>query len=285
MNNQINNNEPMPISTSNNSSALMMWMEKNQIQGISNTDVKFIDVMDCGLGCFACRDFKVGEPIFIIPQSCILSFGDVQHSATIALVRSTIEAIGHQHLLTPEFLIWLYMCEQLAEPGSHFYPYLSSLDKCGPSISTWHHSLLESLTGTNIISSIDAVKKNLLEKMELISRINSAFRATCSPQPSKDLLPAETYNIERLTWAFSHYISRRYPGSFAKEWAYTNMDGLYTERGLGNLGSMCPLLDILNHKSGGDWLKLEAKDGALHVICNEPISEVSQIYYSTVPAI
>ena len=47
------------------------------------------------------------------------------------------------------------------------------------------------------------------------------------------------------------------------------------EKGLGDLGSLCPLLDILNHKSGTDWLKLEVSDGCLHVICNHPIRKVA----------
>jgi hypothetical protein len=45
---------------------------------------------------------------------------------------------------------------------------------------------------------------------------------------------------------------------------------------MGNLGSMVPVLDILNHNSERDWLAfdMESVPGVLRVVCNYPVSEV-----------
>eukprot|EP01034_Spumella_vulgaris_P034158 gene34158-42118_t len=85
-------------------------------------------------------------------------------------------------------------------------------------------------------------------------------------------------------WARGHYLARRYPGEFAiqsalkpvKEGSKIPADG--REPGLENLGSLVPLLDILNHNSDEDWLRLEVYSDALYVKCNHTMEKGSELF-------
>ena len=82
-------------------------------------------------------------------------------------------------------------------------------------------------------------------------------------------------------------MSRRYPGHFCQQQvpeldtslSQTDRDmrsrfEQYRETELGNLGSLVPLLDILNHNYDHDWLRFEYDAEFLSVICNHPVKQV-----------
>ena len=47
---------------------------------------------------------------------------------------------------------------------------------------------------------------------------------------------------------------------------------------MGNIGSLVPLLDILNHNHDREWLKFTISSGKLQVICNHPVDIVSNYF-------
>jgi hypothetical protein len=50
------------------------------------------------------------------------------------------------------------------------------------------------------------------------------------------------------------------------------------EPNMGNIGSLVPLLDILNHNHDREWLKFTISSGKLQVICNHPVDIVSNYF-------
>ena len=50
------------------------------------------------------------------------------------------------------------------------------------------------------------------------------------------------------------------------------------EPNMGNIGSLVPLLDILNHNHDREWLKFTISGGKLQVICNHPVDIVSKYF-------
>ena len=179
----------------------MEWLIKNQFYGIDDASVHFKESPGSGLGCFASKDFDIGDLIFRIPQDCIISIRDAISTPSGTMLKSIASQYGQSKRLSAELMIWIFMCEQLYQQGSHFGPYLRSLDQTNfPSVALWPHNLKESLAGTNIVASIDHVDQNLKDKIAFIDEINRLSDSTVESLRSID--------IQTLSWAFSHYVSR-----------------------------------------------------------------------------
>jgi hypothetical protein len=199
--------------------------------------------------------------------------------------------IDHTH--TAELHIFLYMIEQLLDVTGYHHSYILSLSESQlPNILAWPIQLRYSVEGTNLMSSIQKVEQNLLEKLNFIQKViqyrdlneKNYVTETINEKKSLDTLRSITY--DKLLWAWSHYVSRRYPEKFGLQDMFENQDinidiiRCKNEASLQNLGSLCPLLDILNHDESKDWLRLEVNtnNNQLYVICNYPVQPVRFIF-------
>jgi hypothetical protein len=190
--------------------------------------------------------------------------------------------VGELALITSEFLIWMNMIEQFNNKRSKFHAYLNSLDVVSPSILSWDASFLTALSGTNLGNSLMSASIRLRSQHNLLAKLRSF-----NSEIGESLIPEETYTWDALCWARGHYLARRYPGHFSTgdSECYTSPfdDALDTlaqeiqgEPGLEKLGSLVPILDILNHNHDRDWLSLviNAEEHMLYVNCNYPVRKV-----------
>lgn len=272
-------------------SNLLDWLLHNGAKGLDIGRFCFKGSDDeCGgsLGGFAAREYLIGEVLFSIPLSCILSLSNTNDSQITGLIREAAKALGDTKLVTSELLIWLTMIQGQTDNRSFFHPFLRSLDQQSPSPLSWPKDLAATLEGTNMstmttsFSSIEKHAHFLTEARSWALKVGKDCSCIC----------AESFNLESLIWARGHYLARRYPGSFNSAASYEkslgenegDTDGHLLlsedgrERGMMNLGALVPLLDILNHNPDREWLKFEVKTGYLSVICNYDIKEGSEIF-------
>ena len=262
---------------------LHSWFLSNNVVGLGRVDFKY-SKGSCGgsLGCFARDKIRVGETIFIIPQTCIIGLSNASDTFLSNFLRRTALKHNLNHKITSELLIWLYMIEQRSFRDSNLNVYLNSLDKVSPSPVSWNVRLLEALNGTNLGKSIEDSRESLKKHMEFLESVRH-----CEPVQAAILLPAEIFTLDALIWAKGHYLARRYPGDFSLKSRPVASSGEGTtaspssssakdhrEPGLQNLGSLVPLLDILNHNDKHAWLKLEVYNNCLYVKCNHPVEKV-----------
>ena len=272
-------------------SNLLDWLRCNGAIGLDAGRFCFKGSDDeCGgsLGGFAARDFSIGEVLFSIPLSCILSLSNTSDSQITGLVREAARALGDSKLVTSELLIWLTMIQEVTDERNFFYPFLRSLDRQSPSPLSWSQDLAATLEGTNMstmTSSFSSIEKH---SHFLTEARNWAMKAG----RDSSCICAESFNLESLIWARGHYLARRYPGTFSSAESYEkskredegDADGHILisddgrERGMMNLGALVPLLDILNHNPDREWLKFDVSNGCLNVICNYDIKEGSEIF-------
>jgi len=161
-----------------------------------------------------------------------------------------------------------------------------------PDPSQWPEpELLDALSSTNLGAILADVKTSLLEKLAFLERVREFYSSPSSnSSPSStidfnlsDIPPANVISLETLAWARAHYLSRRYPGSFSLDKNLVDavvdtevgVDG--REVGMSNMGTLSPLLDILNHSSEKNWLKLHVSDGFLCVDANEPVPKGGEL--------
>ena len=272
------------------------WLLSHNASGFSSSDVDFQFVEKKGLSCFAKKEFRKNDLIFDIPQKCILSYFNVVHSKMSRLVCRIAKTIGSLHLVTAELLIWLFMCQEHADMTSHFGPYLRTLsrDSC-PSPSSWPLDLREALAGSNLEQSCIDVASSLLLQAELLDRIREWIVLDSKDTDAGEaMFPSNIFNHSGLIWARGHYLARRYPWKFANESqtniapeSNTDTDNhceqvkiANQEKGTGELGSLCPLLDILNHDCSEEWLRIvpDHDRGYLRVICNRNLSIGDEIF-------
>jgi hypothetical protein len=237
-----------------------------------------------GIGCFAKKDFAVGELLFEVPQRCIFGVYEAEeHRELVSAIRSFASLQGKDALVTAELMIWVEMCRQRTQPSQPYFPYFNSLSAQDPTVFSWSEELRDTIVGTNLGASIGPrVRDRLVDQSKLlegfIGDINS--RPSVYSSDAKLLIPpAGTWSVENLTWARGHYLSRRYPGKFCQR-AEEISPAHNREHGFQSLGALVPLLDILNHKPGGQWLTFVPTQTSLSVVCNHPIKAVS--YYTAI---
>jgi SET domain len=269
---------------------LLNWLSTCGTLGLEDGRFDFRNSTDeCGgsLGGFAARNFAIGDVLFSIPLSCLISISNSNDSKLTKLVRDAAVAFGDSKLVTSELLIWLYMIQQLADSDGHFHAFVRSLDSQSPSPLSWPDNLTAALLGTNM-----STMTNSSSSVERHSQFLDDVRIWAS-ENGRDcsFIGADSFNITSLIWARGHYLARRYPGTFSSCESYekslmpsttdveqidTSVDG--REQGMMNLGALVPLLDILNHNPEREWLTFKVSDGFLHVTCNYPIEKGSEIY-------
>lgn len=247
---------------------LLSWFQTNQFQGLEDLEFKASETCGGSLGCFAKKDFAVGDLLFTVPQSSILSTAHVLQSPITKFIYE--EAIKRKMLskISVELLVWLCMIDEQRD-DQHFQVYVQSLAKYSPSLLNWDPNLLALFDQTNLGTTIKTLEGKLNEYAELLREMRRWNKPT-----SEQLLPVERFNFNSLVWACGHYLSRRYPGQYGAptpQDASIDLSKFSREADMGNVGAMIPLLDILNHSHEQEWLKFEVKDGALHVLCNYPV--------------
>jgi hypothetical protein len=281
-----------PTSSSKDIEGLLAWLRRNGAYGTTEESIRIAYSNGKGLGVFASKDFAAGDVIFTIPRKCIIGIGDALSSKIVQIMKNR-EGGSASNQITDELAIWMFMAEARAHQQSHFHPYLRTLDyETLPSILEWDSELLSALAGTNLYASIQSARERVNLYREIVDSINaqalsldsSSFQSPGKKRQRSDLnVEADRIgggtNMRDLLWARSHYMSRRYLGEFPSSY-----DAKYTpskqESDLGNLGSMCPLLDILNHNSSQDWLELVINGDFLVVKANVSISSGSEIFYN-----
>lgn len=282
-----------PISTTHTGQTLhdlLCWLKVCGTIGLEDDRFNFQNsAEECGgsLGGFAARSYAIGDVLFSIPLSCLISISNASDTNLTKLVRDAAAAFGDRKLVTSELLIWLFMIQQLAESGGHFHPFLRSLDPRSPSPLSWPHDLTAALLGTNMSTmsnSSSSIKRHsqFLDDVRIWAFENER---DCS------FMEADRFNITTLIWARGHYLARRYPGTFSSRESYErslvssaigfeDVDASHDgrEQGMMNLGALVPLLDILNHNPEREWLTFKVSDDYLHVTCNYPIEKGDEIY-------
>ena len=273
---------------------LLTWLKSCGTKGLEDGRFNFIGSDgQCGgsLGGFAAMDYAVGDLLFAIPLSCILSLSNSRNSKITNLVRDAAKAFGEPALVTSELLIWLCMIQHLDDSSSHFNTFLQSLDSDSPSPLSWPKELAAALLGTNM-STMTSPFTSVQKHSEFLNETRRWAQETnidCS------FLSPEKYNVTSLIWARGHYLARRYPGKFSININTQSSDGTEDsesnnieedtiskddgrEPGMMNLGALVPLLDILNHDPEREWLTFKVLDGFLHVTCNYPVAKGSELY-------
>lgn len=269
------------------------WLRKNDTTGLD--DVSFAVVKDRGLSCFADKDYAAGDSIFRIKQTCLIGLHQAEKTRTSQALRLAASALGERSSCTSELILWVYMCQR----PKHFEPYLKTLDQtCLPDPSRWQPpQLVEALSNTNLGSTLGDIESHLKEKIAFLDRVRDYYGNNEKNQSSgsgsseqltfsiDDIPSRDEVSLEALAWARSHYLSRRYPGSFSEESSNItdtsnapimtstttlNSESDGREIGMSHMGCLCPLLDILNHSGEKDWLLLYVKDGYLCVDAKEP---------------
>lgn len=264
-------------------SHLNNWFLQSGFGGVGGLEIR--DTFDengvsAGLGCFARWDFKRGDVLFTVPQQCIFSVNTAESTPFANEIRKFAKKNNKLHLITAELLIWVEMCRQRHLPGSKFYTYLNSLTTKEPTILSWDDHLKDKLLGTNLSHAVlQPIIDNIKLQSELLSScIHAQRQNSMSSVFPEYLVPlTDIFKLEDLIWARGHYLSRRYPGKFAVNsigLPRADIDNENREVGLDNLGSLVPLLDILNHRPNKEWLKFEVSSDCLSVLCNHDVAKV-----------
>jgi hypothetical protein len=270
---------------------LLPWFSDCGFLGLDQLEFRYSNSCCNTLGCFSQKPFAVGDLLFEIPQSHIFNIGKVLTSPLSSFVQETTKKHDSGTRFSLEFLYWIHMIaekegvvhqtlqETEIRKSSSLQPYFRSLSSIPPSILTWEDELLEAIQSTNLCQSVSELKSSIHQYCQLIED----FHSWNEPE-AKKYLPKEIFHYDSLLWAAGHYMSRRYPSHFGSSLSAEKKEevpvtvSLKIESLLGNVGSLVPLLDILNHNHDQEWLKFNIKDGKLQVICNYPIAKVSKTY-------
>ena len=238
-----------------------------------------------GWCCKANKDYNVGDLIFAIPRRCLIGVGNALVTQSIQNFIAAIDDLGRKSDMTAELLIILYMYLERLDQSSEFHLYLTSLSNQDiPSVFAWGNDHQALFSGTNLYTTCQKTMTNLEKKLELVHAVgNHLAQSKQSDNNEKKIRTSLSRDLESccihdLIWAYSHYISRRYPGQFASTFDVKHAE-LNRDADTGNLGCLCPLLDILNHDPSQDWLILRTDQDHLQIICNHPVKKGSEMVF------
>jgi hypothetical protein len=229
-----------------------------------------------GLGGFALTDFSVGEVLFSVPREIMLSSATARHS------NAEIDTAARKCTeLTEETLLFAFICLSLKDNY-----YLQSLSTESPRC----HLSMSELAGSNVAAQLARDEEECITQLQLL----------------QSQIPRSGLTLDKLLWARGHYNSRRYPLQFSTPHIETEETTMAKIKEISSKkrgreqaeqeqeqedskerrvydhsqGSMVPLLDILNHKSGDEeWLNfdLTTDPTALLVRTNIPYKKGDEI--------
>lgn len=280
---------PLPSTTTSLSFAQCSeWLESRHVQGMES--VEFRDSDSCqSYGCYAKKDFNIGDIIFEIPQECLFGFHLVHETILTQVILTTTQRMNLQTTtLSPELILWLHMIEQRCNEALPFHAYFSSLSPLSPTIDNWPSDYLQFLDGTNLASTLSNDHDSLDSLLVLLNEIWSSYEEVLQ-HPSHSLVPNRNidwkiniFTPSSLRWARGQYLSRRYPERFVtideKAVEFRKHLPSQNELSFGKMGVMVPLLDILNHNDQAEWLdfKIQDTNSTLQIICNYPVKMVDR---------
>ncbi len=252
---------------------LIDWFNKSQFKGLEHLDFKVSSKCKNSLGCFARKAFAVNDVLFSVPQSHIMGIHQVVSTPLSKFIIEQSSQYRLQDVCTLEFLFWLHMIAEKATNTDNVY--IHSLSKKSPFIHQWDASLLQLIDQTNLFKSLQHMNQRIQQYLTFFQYLYQEH-----PEKANELLPPDSFNTpDAFYWAIGHYLSRRYPGQYALQKNSTTsaeIKQFKQEENLGNIGSLVPLLDILNHQDDQEYLRFEvSSDGYLNVLCNYPVAEVS----------
>ena len=268
---------------------LLSWLKAHNAKGFEESNVCFQYTQLSGLGCIAKHSYKIDDIIFTIPRSIIIGYNAASSSPLCIFLTSLSDLDpSTKSNLTCELIIFIEMIYNLKQIDSYYHSYTTTLDyKILPSILSWPPDLQQCLLGTNLGHSLSNASKNIKDKLVYIRHLISLYKPDVHGSAANTVQNNSyielLYGIDEymLTWAWSHYLSRRYPGHFAPASGGSGeslQSPLHTrEADFGNLGSLVPLLDILNHNSDHEYLRFEVTEESLLVICNHSVAQVRYI--------
>lgn len=254
------------------------WLLNSMVKGLDEVEFKKSDLCQ-SYGCFARRDYHIGDIIFEIPQHCLYGFHLIYNSNLTKTIVTTAKRIQMENKLFPELILWLHMIEQRSYSSFPFFSYFSSLSPQSPTVDNWPIEYLQVLEGTNLASTI---KNDLLEGLEcLLNEIWESYREIVasihsSARPTNIDWNANIFTISAIRWARGQYLSRRYPEKFVNiEAEALDFRNSLPDVCFGKMGVMVPLLDILNHNDEVEWLDFKIHNNCLQIICNYPVKMVT----------
>lgn len=263
------------VSSSDSSGSLSAWLRQS---GAKMDGLYFKTSDECGqtLGCFTNKAIEAGDILFTVPRRCLYGLRDVLDSELTNYILQEAEKREKVDICSAEKLLWTNMIASRLSPSANWSPYFDSLDKMSPSALSWPSDLLSLLDDTNQGTALKTLAQSLQDYHVLLVDIMQS-----SPEESqRHGLVAATCDLEALRWACGHYLSRRYPEHFHPCSATQSTHTLFQRRetNFGNLGTMVPLLDVLNHDDQRDWLRFDVQDDALVVISNYPRAPGDELF-------
>lgn len=257
------------------SDPLCEWLAVNHV-GMNG--ISFAQSTLGSLGCFADKRFEVGDLMFTVPKQCLFGIENVEGSGLARFLVQEAEALGQAERCTAELLLWISMILAKHTPSALHYACMNSLDACSPSLLSWPSDLLGALRGSNLGSSLHTLSCSLEQKAALLQAIYSRCPAAAQAQG----LTEGMCSADELRWAAGHYLSRRYPGKYQQPSSSSSSSSSlllqHREAGIGNMGVLVPLLDILNHNDQQDWLSLQLSAEGLQVICKYPRDKGEELF-------
>jgi hypothetical protein len=279
---------PLSSTTSVSFAKCSQWLESHHVQGFEHVEFRQSDSCQ-SYGCYAKKDFNIGDIIFEIPQECLFGFHHVHETILTQVIMATTQRMNLQNKLSPELILWLHMIEQRSNETLPFHEYFSSLSPLSPTVENWSGDYLQFLDGTNLASTLNLDHDSFDNLFDLLNEIWLSYQEVLQ-HPSHSLVSnrrtidwkINIFTPSSLRWARGQYLSRRYPERFIKieEKAIEFRRNLpsQNEVSFGTMGVMVPLLDILNHNDGAEWLdfKIQETNNTLQIICNSPVKMVRQ---------
>lgn len=272
---------PNPVSTKVDSLNNLNDFFKNRgFTGTKNLDFAVSVGCKDTVGCYAKKAFRNGDNFFTVPEASMIGLKVVLEHDIVKSIIYIARKEGCLSQISVEQLFWtaMVLLKENDHTDKNYAPYLRSLADISPSILSWDSSLRVAFVETNLQIALEELNQSLLQYIKLLHTLipittgeNSTFNIT--------LLQQLTY--EKLLWAAGHYLSRRYPMHFSLAITVEQqalLTELRREHSFGNIGTMIPLLDILNHNHEHDWLEMHVEEGHLRVNCNRPVAAGQELF-------
>ena len=173
-----------------------------------------------GTGLFAARDLPAGFEL-VVPTRWVLD------ASSAGATRLGAAVLGAGMSQEDALLVVLADARPPRATGSPWAPYAEVLPSAAPDVGSWPEELTMLLDGTDLGAALVEAEKDLVD---LHARVGAA-----------DVLTADAMlALDDLRWARGMLLSRRFPDLQGR--------GDAVESGKwGDVGSMVPLLDYLNH--------------------------------------
>lgn len=272
--------DPSPFSTKQDRIAkLKQWFASSHFEGSNHLELDISEPCGNSLGCFARRAFKEQDLLFTVPGQCMIGLKDAEKNDTVLFLRNKLQELKLLNKVTVEFFYWVYLLDAKHKESSMHYIYLQSLGDKSPNILEWDGPLRNLLSETNLVTNVQALHASLQQYDEVLETV----RKQLSEAEISQYIPAERFNYAQLLWAAGHYLSRRYPFHFSSPTSTELPDlfrDLLREPGFGNVGTLVPCLDILNHKHDTEYLSFHVhpETGALQVSSQVAVAAGSELF-------